>query len=126
MAVHLKIGDIDVSRFITMDKYGVETAPVYDEESSFVNIYGEKVRKRTGHQVTVSAVLSDVDDKTAEGLSKAFDSDSIKVTYSAPDERSADFKGVKLELSLNRVFGGERFWTAEIKLHAAFVPEDCL
>lgn len=126
MAVHLKIGDIDVSRFITSDKYGVETAPVYDKESSFVNIYGEKIRKRTGHQVTVSAALSDVDDKTAEGLSAAFDSDSIKVTYSAPNEREADFKGVKLDLSLNRVFGGERFWRAEIRLHAAFVPEDCL
>ena len=126
MAVHLKIGDIDVSRFITSDKYSVETAPVYDEESSFVNIYGEKIQKRTGHQVTVSAVLSDVDDSTVGGLSKAFDSDSIKVTYSAPDEREADFKGAKLSLSLDRVFGGERFWTAEIKLHAAFVPEDCL
>lgn len=126
MAVHLKIGNIDVSRFITSDKYGVETAPVYDEESSFVNIYGEKIQKRTGHQVTVSAVLSDVDDKTAEGLSKAFESDSIKVTYSAPDEREADFRGTVLSLSLDRVFGGEKFWTAEIKLHAAFVPEDCL
>lgn len=126
MAVHLKIGGTDVSRFITSDKYGVETAPVYDEESSFVNIYGEKIRQRTGHEVTVSAVLSDVDDKTAGALSAAFDNEKIRVTYSAPDEKEADFEGVRLSLSLDRVFGGERFWTAEIKLYAAFVPEDCL
>ncbi|MCI7768407.1 MAG: hypothetical protein MSJ26_10590 [Oscillospiraceae bacterium] len=126
MGIHLKIGDIDVSRFITTNKYSAETAPVFDDESAFVNIYGEKIRNRTGHEVTVRAVLSDVDDITAAGLSAEFDNGSMKVTYSAPEEKSADFDGVKLSLSLDRVFGGERFWTADIVLHAAFVPEDCL
>ena len=126
MGVYLKIGDIDVSRFITANKYSAETAPVYDEESAFVNIYGEKIRTRTGHEVTVRAVLSDVDDITAAGLSAAFDNGSITVTYSAPEEKVAVFDGVKLSLALDRVFGGERFWTADIVLHAAFVPEDCL
>ena len=126
MGIYLKIGNIDVSRFITANKYSAETAPVYDEESSFVNIYGEKISRRTGHEVTVKAVLSDVDDMTAAGLSAAFGSESIKVRYSAPEEKEADFNGVKLSLALDRVFGGERFWTAEIVLHAAFVPEDCL
>lgn len=126
MGIYLKIGDIDVSRFITSNKYSAETAPVYDEESSFVNIYGEKIRPRTGHEVTVRAVLSDVDDSAAEGLSKAFDSEKIRVIYSAPEEKEADFCGVKLSLSLDRVFGGERFWSADIVLHAAFVPEDHL
>lgn len=126
MGVHLKIGSIDVSSFITANKYSAETAPVYDEESSFVNIYGEKICPRTGHQVTVKAVLSDVDDTAAAGLSAAFENESIRVRYSAPEEKEADFKGVRLSLALDRVFGGERFWTADIELHAAFVPEDCL
>lgn len=115
-----------MSRFITANKYSAETSPVYDEESAFVNIYGEKIRSRTGHEVMVRAVLSDVDDSVAAGLSAAFDSGSMSVTYSAPEEKTAVFDGVKLALSLDRVFGGERFWTAEIILHAAFIPEDCL
>ena len=126
MGVYLKIGDIDVSRFITANRYSAVTSPVYDEESSFVNIYGEKIRTRTGHEVTVKAVLSDVDDTAAAGLSAAFESESIRVRYSAPEEKEADFCGVRLSLSLDRVFGGKQFWTADIELHAAFVPEDCL
>lgn len=126
MGVYLKIGDVDVSRFITADRYSAVTSPVYDEESTFVNIYGEKIRTRTGHEVTVKAVLSDVDDTAAAGLSAAFEKSSIRVRYSAPEEKEADFSGVRLSLSLDRVFGGKQFWTADIELHAAFVPEDCL
>lgn len=126
MGVYLKIGDVDVSRFITANRYSAVTSPVFDSESEFVNIYGEKIRTRTGHEVTVKAVLSDVDDTAAEGLSAAFESESIRVRYSAPGEKEADFCGVRLSLSLDRVFGGKQFWTAEIELHAAFVPEDCL
>lgn len=126
MGVYLKIGNVDVSRFITANKYSAVTSPVYDEESEFVNIYGEKIRTRTGHEVTVKAVLSDVDDTAAAGLSAAFEGESIRIRYSAPEEKEADFCGVRLSLSLDRVFGGNRFWTADIELHAAFVPEDCL
>ena len=126
MGVYLKIGDVDVSRFITANRYSAVTSPVFDSESEFVNIYGEKIRTRTGHEVTVKAVLSDVDDSAAAGLSAAFESESVRVIYSAPGESEADFKWVRLSLSLNRVFGGNRFWTADIELHAAFVPEDCL
>lgn len=126
MGVYLKIGKTDVSRFITSDKYSAETSPVYDEESAFVNIYGEKIRTRTGHEVTVRAVLSDVDDTTAAALSAAFDSEKISVCYCAPTEKTADFCGERLSLALDRIFEGKRFWTAEIVLHAAFVPEDHL
>lgn len=124
MGVHLKIDGIDVSGFITTDSYSAESAPVFDKESEFVNIYGETVRTRVGTAVTVNAVLSDVDDVTARGLSAAFEKDEIDVVYSAPDEKSAVLTGVKLSLSLDRVFGGKRFWTAKIGLHSDMVPDD--
>ena len=126
MGIYLKIGGTDVSRFITANRYSAVTTPVYDEESTFINIYGEKIRPRTGHEVTVSAVLTDVDDVTAAALSDTLSAGSCTVTYSAPAEKSAAFECEKLALALDRVYRGVKYWTAELILHASFVPEDGL
>lgn len=126
MGIYLKIGEVDVSRFITVNKYSCTSQPVYDEENGYISIYGEKIRKRTGHEVTISAFLSDVDDGTAAALSAAAEQKKCQVTYSAPDEKTGDFECLKLALSLDRVYRGEKFWSAELKLYAPFVAEDGL
>lgn len=122
MSVYLKIADTDVSEFITENDYSVTTEPVYDEANAFVNIYGEKVRQRTGKEVVVSAVLRDVDDGTAAALSAALEKGSAQAVYSAPEQRSAEFEALKLSISLDRLYKGKKYWTAEIKLRA-FVRE---
>lgn len=125
MGIYLKIGSNDVSRFITENEYSVITAPVYDEDSAFINIYGEKIRDRTGLEVTISAKLYDVDDASAAAISSALSSGSANVIYSAPEECSASFDTLKLAISLDRVYKGVKYWTAEILLHA-FIREGSL
>lgn len=125
MGIYLKIGNTDVSRFITENEYSVITAPVYDEDSEFINIYGEKIRDRTGREVTISAKLYDVDDTSAAAISSALSSGSANVIYSAPEECSASFDTLKLAISLDRVYKGVKYWTAEILLHA-FIREESL
>ena len=49
MGIYLKIGSTDVSRFITENKYSISVSSVYDNGGEFVNIYGAKVREKTGY-----------------------------------------------------------------------------
>ena len=124
MGIYLKIGSTDVSRFITENKYSISVSSVYDNGGEFVNIYGAKVREKTGYEVDISAELSDVDDTSAAALSVALSGEICSVSYSAPTEKTGDFQCSGFSLSLDRVYSGEKFWTAQVKLHAAFVPED--
>jgi len=126
MGVYLKIENTDVSRFITENKYSVSTSAVYDSSGEFINIYGAKVKERTGYEVDISAELSDVDDTSAAALSQIFAGEKCTVSYSAPTEKSGEFQCAGFSLSLDRVYKGEKFWTAQVKLHAAFVAEDGL
>ena len=119
MGIYLKIGSTDVSRFITENKYSISVSSVYDNGGEFVNIYGAKVRD-------ISAELSDVDDTSAAALSAALSGEKCNVSYSAPTEKTGEFQCSGFSLSLDRVYRGEKFWTAQVKLHAAFVPEDGL
>ena len=125
MSIYLKIGETDVSRYITENEYKVTSVPVYDEESAFVNICGQRICTRTGMEVTITAKLYDVDDTCAAALSSVLSYERIKVSYSAPELSEAEFETVKSALSLDRVCGGEKFWTAEISMKA-FIPDDCL
>lgn len=118
MGVYLKIGGTDVSRFVTENKYSCVTNPVYDDENSFYNIFGKKVMTKTGYETDIHAVLSDVDDVTAAALSETMSGNSCNVVYSAPAEKTGVFECGKISLSLDRVYRGEKFWTAEIYLHA--------
>lgn len=126
MGVYLKIGNTDVSRFITENKYGVSVSPVYDSDGEFVNIYGAKVRDRTGYEVNISAALTDVDDDTAAALSQTLSNEKCTVEYCAPSAKTAQFECAGFSLSLDRVYKGVKYWSAEISLHAAFVPGDGL
>lgn len=126
MGIYLMIGGTDVSRFITENNYSVSSEPVYDEEGSFVNILGEKVRKRTGKKVSINAVLSDVDNASAAALSAAVSAEKCTAAYSAPDEKTGEFECTGFSLSLDRVYRGEKFWTAKISLLSSFSPDDCL
>lgn len=126
MSVYLKIGNTDVSGFITENKYRVTVSSVYDSDSEFINIYGARVRDRTGYETDISAELSDVDDTSAAALSETLSEEKCTVSYSAPTEKSGEFECTDFSLSLDRVYKGEKFWTAIIKLHAAFAPEDGL
>ena len=122
MGIYLKIGSTDVSRFITENKYSISVSSVYDNGGEFVNIYGAKVREKTGYEVDISAELSDVDDTSAATLSAALSGEKCSVSYSAPTEKTGEFQCSGFSLSLDRVYRGEKFWTAQVKLHAAFVP----
>ncbi len=126
MGVYLKIGNTDVSRFITENKYGVSVSPVYGSDGEFVNIYGARVRERTGYEVSISASLTDVDDVTAAALSQTLSDSECTAEYSAPSEKTAQFECTGFSLSLDRVYRGVKYWSAEISLHAAFVPGDGL
>lgn len=126
MGVYLKIGSTDVSRFITENKYSVSVSSVYDSGGEFVNIYGARVRERTGYEADISAELTDVDDATAAALSQTLSGEKCSVSYSAPAEKTGEFLCSGFSLALERVYKGEKFWTAQVKLHAAFVPEDGL
>lgn len=99
---------------------------MYDNGGEFVNIYGAKVREKTGYEVDISAELSDVDDTSAAALSAALSGEKCSVSYSASTEKTGEFQCSGFSLSLDRVYRGEKFWTAQVKLHAAFVPEDGL
>ncbi|MCM1524734.1 MAG: hypothetical protein NC120_09785 [Ruminococcus sp.] len=126
MGIYLKIGNTDVSGFVTENKYSCVTSPVYDEESSFINIFGKRVRVKTGYETDISAVLYDVDDVTAAALRENVSGELCSVSYAAPDVRSGVFETVKFGLSLDRVYRGERFWTAEVRFHAFTPNEDGL
>ena len=62
----------------------------------------------------------------AAALSAALSGEKCSVSYSAPTEKTGEFQCSGFSLSLDRVYRGEKFWTAQVKLHAAFVPEDGL
>lgn len=126
MGAYLKIGDTDVSRFITENNYSCITEPVYDDDSAFTNIYGERLRPRTGCSVKLTATLYDVDDDTAASLENALRGERVTAEYSAPDEKTAEFECTKFALSLDRIYRGERFWTVDIALTAGFVADDGL
>ena len=103
MGIYLKIGSTDVSRFITENKYSISVSSVYDNGGEFVNIYGAKVRERTGYEVDISAELSDVDDTSA-----ALSGEKCSVSYSAPTEKTGEFQCSGFSLSLDRVYRGRK------------------
>lgn len=126
MGIYLKTGTTDLSRFITENAYSVTSVPVYDEDSEYTNIYGERIRSRLGRNITVSARLCDVDDDTAAALSEiASAGGKINTVYSDPTEKTAMLEMEKYTASLDRVYKGEKFWTADIVL-CGFVGEEGL
>ena len=116
MGVYLKLGGVDVSRFITENNYSVSEKPVFDEGASFTNIFGEKIRKRLGRDIVISAVLYDVDNDTAEALEAILSGGDMDVEYSSPEAASMGMSAVKHSLSLDRVYKGEKYWTVEFEL----------
>lgn len=125
MSVYLKVGGTDLSGFITENSYKVSCEPVYDEEGTFTNFYGETIRTLIGRNITVSAVLTDVDDRTAEALRQAAMAEKIQTEYSFPDTQSGMFSAEKLSISLDSVRNGQKFWSAELVLKG-FAAEDGL
>lgn len=125
MSVYLKISQTDVSRFITENEYSVISEPVYDEESAFVNIYGERIRTLTGRNITIAVTLRDVTDDVISAVSAALESNRTQAEYSAPELKSAVFETEHLKISLDRVYRGVKYWTAELKI-SAFVREEGL
>ncbi|MGN0665328.1 MAG: hypothetical protein ACI4KF_02245 [Huintestinicola sp.] len=125
MGVYLKIGGADVSRYITENEYSVARVPVYDEENAYTNIYGERVRELTGHEVTIKAALYGMSDTAVKALSDAVSAGSARVQYSAPQLMEGSFEEVSTEIFLDSVSDGEKLWNAKIVLHSPFAA-DCL
>ncbi len=122
MSVYLKLGDTDVSRFIVENEYCVSTAPVYDEESEFVNIYGERIKTLLGRETEITVTLRDLPDDTALSIAHIPQTRSVSVTYSSPAQQSGDFEPLSFSLSLDREVKGVKYWTAQMKL-SAYVKE---
>lgn len=127
MGVYLEIGGADVSRYITENNYSVESVPVYDEENEYVNLYGEHVRRLTGHKITVSAKLFGMDDDTVAALSEVMSGQDVQVKYSAPELKTALLEPKKLFISLDSADPetDEKRWNGEVILHTPFAA-DCL
>ena len=107
MGIYLKIGGTDVSRFITENKYSISVSSVYDNGGEFVNIYGAKVRERTGYEVDISAELSDVDDTSAAALSAALSGRNAAYHILLPRKKQGNFSARAFRFPLT-VFTGEK------------------
>jgi hypothetical protein len=120
MGVYLKIGGVDVSSFLEENEYSVVSEPIYDDEGAFINIYGDEVRKKIGCRITISAHLTDIDDTTAASLAEKLEGNSVEAEYSAPVLSTATFRPISFVRKLDRVYGGRRFWSADIKMSGFF------
>ncbi|MCC8042637.1 MAG: hypothetical protein LIO69_03895 [Oscillospiraceae bacterium] len=118
MSIYLSIGGIDLSGFLTENDYSAKIVPTYDEENSFVNIYGITVHDLTGFNVTLNAKLYEVDNDTACALSSLMQQESVSVQYSSPDLNESSFEPRGISLSLECVIDEVKYWTVEIELYA--------
>jgi len=118
MSIYLSIGGIDLSGFLTENDYSAKIVPTYDEENSFVNIYGITVHDLTGFNVTLNAKLYEVDNDTACALYSLMQQESVSVQYSSPDLNESSFEPRGISLSLECVIDEVKYWTVEIELYA--------
>ena len=111
--MYLMIANTDVSAFLTEESFVCMTEPVYAD--SYINIYGEHIRQKTGEMTTIKAVLTDVDDTTARTLRTALSGNTVSVGYISPQEQTAQMICEKAVFSVER----DRecvYWTISIIL----------
>lgn len=126
MGVYFKVGNIDLSGFLTENDYKAEISPVYDEENSFVNIYGKTVHEMIGSRVNLKAKLYEVDNSTAAELSSLMKQQTVEAVYSAPELCEGEFEPKLISLSLDCVENGVKYWTVEIELYADLIAYSSL
>ncbi len=126
MSVYLKLGDLDLSEYIVENEYQATVIPVYDEDSSYVNIYGRTVKSMIGHSVDITSKLYRIDEDTAEALATIMKKESVTTYYSSPDYSEGSFEPKKLFLSLDCDVDGVKYWNAEIELYAELISSESL
>ena len=112
--MYLTIGNTDVSAYLTEDSFSCTYTPVY-ADGEYVNIYGERMRTKTGETAEIRAVLCDVDDTTARALRTALGMSTVSVGYISPQTEQAQMVCEKAEFSVERNTDGI-FWTVSLVL----------
>ena len=119
--MYLSINGTDLSGYITEDSFCCEYSAIFDENGGYVNIYGESIRRRTGTNTTVKAVLHDVPEYIAAALRTAFSASQMNVVMYAPSMDEFAAVGERIRLSLSRAANGVKYYTADI----GFCSSDC-
>jgi len=123
----LKIGDTDVSDYITEENMTVSEQAVYDGVS-FTNVYGETTRIQTGISVRINAKLSLVPSDVVEDILSECDAGNISVTYAYPAERTGNFE--RPDVSSTLVFtdadGSMWYYDVSLNLNCPFIALDGL
>lgn len=121
----LKIGDTDVSGYITQGSMTVSEQAVFDSET-FTNVYGETFRTQTGISVKISVKLELVPADLAESIMNECDEESLNVTYTYPAERSAQFE--RPDISTTYIFEDDTglYYDISLNLNCPFIALDSL
>lgn len=118
----LKIGETDYSKYLTENDLTVKYTPVYDENTEFTAMDGSTHRTLSGYKVSISVMFSYLDDEAAKSLSSLLNSEKVNVTYLFPDEKSANFSVISLEIEPLR----QNIWTAFVSMVSDLIPLDGL
>ena len=119
----LSIAGKDVSPYIDENAYTADITPVYDEQGGFVNIYGERIRQRTGRMIGIKARLRGVPDNEAGIIAAALDSGTVSVTADIPAQVTFSAVPGACAFSLHCDRGGS-IW--DISLEVNGYDRDCL
>lgn len=119
----LTIAGNDVSPYIDENAYTTHITPIYDEQSGFVNIYGERIRQRTGRMIGIKAHLRGVPDTAAALLAAALDSGTVSVTADIPAQVTFTAAPGECAFALHCDRGGN-IW--DISLEVNGYDRDCL
>ena len=111
--MYLTIAGTDVSGYLTEESFTCSAEPVFAD--SFVNIYGERVRHKTGEMTTIKARLTDVEDTTARALRTALSGSTVSVSYISPRQTQAQMVCERADFSAERDLDG-LYWTIDLTL----------
>ncbi len=121
----LSIGGNDFSDCVTRDGISVKYVPVSDD-TDFTALDGSTSRGLLGYRVRLTVDLEDLSASDAAALSGLLDTDSFSVTYAFPDERTADFSIVSLEIEPMLVYGSSKYFAASLSAVSELLPPDGL
>lgn len=118
----LELGGIDVSEYVEVG-YKFDTEPVYD--TSFINMFGQKVEELIGCKISISANLGEVPVALAEQILNVCDTDALTVEYATPVKCSATFKRPKVTSELITE-GDNGLWDISISMTTNVILKDGL
>ncbi|MBQ5330151.1 MAG: hypothetical protein J6F31_02740 [Oscillospiraceae bacterium] len=127
--MYFSVNGNDMSAFITEDSFTYETEPLFDETGEYINLYGQRVRQRTGSRTSMALQLSGVTEAAARVLKTAFANGSAAVRVFAPDSEEMTASCESLALTLTGIQrdgtgGTSKLFGAKLRMSAETL--DCL